>query len=79
MDIFEKNEEQCRIFCYNVRAWRKRSALTRREMAALLHISRREPARLERGEIEESIPVDIHIRLHRLFGVTSSEQFMRLF
>ena len=77
MDICERNEEQCRIFCYNIRAFRRRYALTRKEMAALLHIDSCTLRSLERGKMTDRLPSEVFIHSARLFGVRVSEQFLR--
>ena len=78
MDIFEKNGEQCRIFCYNLRSFRRRAGLSRKEMANLLHITRRTVREIERGRVTDDLPLEVVVRAARLFGHTPSEQLARL-
>lgn len=78
MNTIGKNEEQCRIFCYNIRSFRRRAGLSRREMAELLHIDLRVFRQLERGKVTDDLPIDVIIRSAQLFGTTPSKQVSRL-
>ncbi len=78
MEISEKNKEQYRFFCYNIRAFRRQHALSRKEMAELLHIDRRTLRLIERGKLRERIPIEIVFRSARLYGVKTNAQFLRL-
>ena len=78
MDIFEKNEEQCRIFCYNIRSFRRRAGLSRKEMAGLLRIDLRTLRQIECGKVTDALPIDVIIRSAKLFGAPPSKQLSQI-
>ncbi|MBQ3127219.1 MAG: helix-turn-helix transcriptional regulator [Clostridia bacterium] len=65
-------------FCQNVRLLRERHGLSKRKMAAILHISVPTLEKLEAGILPHCVRTDILFYIHDAFGIEIDDMFFPL-